>query len=526
MLDHLIVKQRLLDIQIVTGTYVHPVESLHKCHLENGTHTYLSFALNHLKKNELTMRVNSKMSVSQDYAIDLALAHTPERKYAKDIMKAGIFRYNELPTNTSESSLAEFIGKYKQMSNMMPSTLMRIINTIKKRLPRGRIPIIEQLDNTKCDLIPASWDKVTIYTDGGYNPTKNVATFGIVVDESDNGINIKSTKRCENSRIPGKQDNYRAELYGILRALMQVHDHQTVIIKTDSQSSIDAVLGFVNTTNEGRIMYNNKMLLDSIRKEYNRINKVVLKYVEAHCGEPGNERADKLATEAMKHRRININVLLNSNDDFVMQYNNESCFNVRVYLKEHITSNHINDKNYDFDLLKESYHKISSQCFENMEFQTYLAKARSNQLATNSKQHKWSNGIQDKTCPRCNEHNENQLHLLHECKYNQQIYLSTARKVLKYCNEHKHHKGVTKPLNIYGIPYSIYNQSIAPRTMKNNKNFRDYRWKLGLITREEATITAKAGYKKPGLLINKIVSEIITMSKDIWNLRNKVVHSS
>ncbi len=76
------------------------------------------------------------------------------------------------------------------------------------------------------------------------------------------------------------------------------------------------------------------------------------------------------------------------------------------------------------------------------------------------------------------------------------------------------------------IPYSIYNQSITPRTMKNNKNFRDYRWKLGLITREEATITAKAGYKKPGLLINKIVSEIITMSKDIWNLRNKVVHSS
>ena len=61
--------------------------------------------------------------------------------------------------------------------------------------------------------------------------------------------------------------------------------------------------------------------------------------------------------------------------------------------------------------------------------------------------------------------------------------------------------------------------------MKEQDELVDYRWKLGMITREESCFTSMAGYKKPILLASKIIKELVQMSKKIWTVRNQELHS-
>ncbi|MBA3284442.1 MAG: hypothetical protein H0U27_05205 [Nitrosopumilus sp.] len=525
-LDSQTIKQRLLDIQIKSATYRHPVESLHNCKIEHGVRTYLSFALQNLKKHELIMRPKECENTCQDYSIVDALKNTRVKKLANCLFKAGIFRRKQLPKNITEAVLQDLKSKYKQLSHLTLQVLQSIVNKVDSRKEYGKIPYTK--DNgkrTPTKLITNNWNEVTIYTDGGYDKVKNVASFGLVVDERENGIDINTSKRTECSRIPGKQDNYRAELYGILRALQLVKNHQIVTIRSDSLSSIEAITNYVKLPKEARVKFSNKLLLDSIRHEHKRINKIIYEHVRGHCGEPGNEKADKLATKALKHKDIRVHVVTNSKDKFAMQYNSESCVNTRDYLKEHIMSNMVQNTSYKYNLLHNDYHDISTKCWEISDLQMFLTRARSNQLATKSKMNYWSRGLEEDTCPRCNLGREDQLHLIDECSENDKLYRKYINQIVKFCNEHKHYKLGTKPLIIYGTPFIIDNSQIIPRDkILKSMAFVDYRWKLGLITKEESCFTSRAGYKKPRLLASKILTSLSELGKEIWMQRNQVIH--
>jgi hypothetical protein len=87
---------------------------------------------------------------------------------------------------------------------------------------------------------------VEYYTDGSFDLILRRAAFTVV---QANNFNVHYS-----GRIPGQQNNYRAELFGILCALNNTHSAQTVTIYMDSLSSIDTIDTFNKTThNEQRI---------------------------------------------------------------------------------------------------------------------------------------------------------------------------------------------------------------------------------------------------------------------------------
>lgn len=138
--------------------------------------------------------------------------------------------------------------------------------------------------------------------------------------------------------IIGIQDNYNAELQAIEFAIKTCPNNFNLIIYTDRQSSIDAITNSKSYTKSQQRAASNKHVLSKILTaiEYRENNQreTKLKYVEAHVGIFGNEKADKLAKFGCLEESI-----INTSDlekfPVLLSYNNEIIeSNISITIKQ------------------------------------------------------------------------------------------------------------------------------------------------------------------------------------------------
>jgi ribonuclease HI len=137
--------------------------------------------------------------------------------------------------------------------------------------------------------------KLTVYCDGSCRPFQNpdktkfkIAGCGIYFGEND-----ERNTSCE---VMGEQTNNRAELSAILKVLELTMDYKGELeIITDSLYSINTVIK----------AWKPKCNFDLLEKIWKLLKerqdhcKVTFSWIRGHCGDIGNEMADKLANEAV-----------------------------------------------------------------------------------------------------------------------------------------------------------------------------------------------------------------------------------
>lgn len=90
---------------------------------------------------------------------------------------------------------------------------------------------------------------------------------------------------------------YQAELYAILKALMWLQENRNIKeagVRSDSSSSINAIVKF---TQKNELVQQIQQVLNTLTKHGKSIS---IRWVRAHVGTLGNERADSLAKQATK----------------------------------------------------------------------------------------------------------------------------------------------------------------------------------------------------------------------------------
>ena len=105
----------------------------------------------------------------------------------------------------------------------------------------------------------------------------------------------------------------RAELVAILMALEWIDEYHpiAVVILTDSASALEAIKNMKESSIIVEI-YEKLFAINSFGIDVN------LEWVPAHCGLPGNERADLLAKQASKKQ--NTDIIVNQNkSEFVSE---------------------------------------------------------------------------------------------------------------------------------------------------------------------------------------------------------------
>ncbi len=126
---------------------------------------------------------------------------------------------------------------------------------------------------------------IIVYTDGACSKNPGPAGIGVVLMWKDH---IK-----EISEYIGEATNNVAELKAILKALTSIKNKNLpVILYTDSTYVIGVLSGWK--------IHANKTLIKEIQKEIERFSSLSIRKVEGHSGLPENERADKLAKDAIK----------------------------------------------------------------------------------------------------------------------------------------------------------------------------------------------------------------------------------
>jgi len=128
-------------------------------------------------------------------------------------------------------------------------------------------------------------DNIIVYTDGACSKNPGPAGIGVILMWKDH---IK-----EISEYIGEATNNIAELKAILKALTSIKNtNLPVILYTDSTYAMGVLSGWK--------IHANKSLIKEIKKEMERFSSLSIRKVEGHSGLPENERADKLAKDAIK----------------------------------------------------------------------------------------------------------------------------------------------------------------------------------------------------------------------------------
>ena len=132
-------------------------------------------------------------------------------------------------------------------------------------------------------------DAIHVYTDGASSGNPGPAGLGVVL--------LWHGRRREIQRYLGEATNNEAELSAVLAALEAVRRPELpVVVHTDSEYVIGVLVG-------GHKVKANRDLVARIRGEMGRFDRLRFVKVPAHAGVPENERADRLATDAVRRGR-------------------------------------------------------------------------------------------------------------------------------------------------------------------------------------------------------------------------------
>jgi ribonuclease HI len=144
--------------------------------------------------------------------------------------------------------------------------------------------------------------RVVIYTDGACTGNPGPGGYGAILKYKDRRKEISAGYR--------KTTNNRMELMAIIKALSSLKNSCQVILFTDSQYIVDSVTqGWAIRWREKDWQRNKKeralnpdlweKLLDLFEK-----HKIEMRWIKGHAGEKENERADLLATQAVKGKHL------------------------------------------------------------------------------------------------------------------------------------------------------------------------------------------------------------------------------
>jgi ribonuclease HI len=137
---------------------------------------------------------------------------------------------------------------------------------------------------------------VTIYTDGACRGNPGPGGWGAVLLAGDHEKDLKGSER--------ETTNNRMELTAAIRALAALHRACTVELYTDSEYVRRGITEWVpqwklrDWKTVDRKPVKNIDLWQALEQEIVR-HRVDWHWVKGHAGNPGNERADRLANEAI-----------------------------------------------------------------------------------------------------------------------------------------------------------------------------------------------------------------------------------
>lgn len=135
---------------------------------------------------------------------------------------------------------------------------------------------------------PADEHTIVVYTDGACSGNPGPAGIGVFMQRPDTTLEL--------SEYIGSGTNNIAELTAILRALEQVKEEEQdrrIHLYTDSGWSLGVLIG-------GWKAKTNLELIGSIKTQMERMPNLELLKIKGHAGHPGNEEADRLATQAAR----------------------------------------------------------------------------------------------------------------------------------------------------------------------------------------------------------------------------------
>ncbi len=146
--------------------------------------------------------------------------------------------------------------------------------------------------------------QVTIYTDGSADPNPGPGGYGVVL--------LSGERRKELSGGFRATTNNRMEIMAAICGLEALKNPSDVTLYSDSRYVVDSISkgwaekwranGWMRTKKEPAV---NPDLWERLLVARERHN-VDFRWVRGHAGNPGNERADRLATEAGKLRNLRI----------------------------------------------------------------------------------------------------------------------------------------------------------------------------------------------------------------------------
>jgi ribonuclease HI len=210
------------------------------------------------------------------------------------LVESAISQIVEQSLKSGVQSLA--IPRFEPHSGMTWLEIKKCIYSSFARVPDLRLTIGPQLGGDD-----PSFKRVTIFTDGGYDPTNDVGGYGVVLRFGD-------TCR-ELSQGFSQTTSDRMELMAAVTGLEALKESCHVRLYSDSRY-------VVNSVNEGRLF---RFQLSSDRQQSNsdlwsRFHDAYMRHdteitwVKAHAGLADNERCDQLATLALRGDNLSVDV--------------------------------------------------------------------------------------------------------------------------------------------------------------------------------------------------------------------------
>ena len=142
--------------------------------------------------------------------------------------------------------------------------------------------------------------KIKLYTDGACSGNPGPGGWGAILRYGKHEKELSGGKE--------RTTNNQMELMAVIKGLAQLKEECEVTIYTDSQYVIDGITKYIHnwkqkgwkTTNKKPVK--NKELWEELDIETQK-HKILWQWVKGHSGHPENERADKLAVDAIEQFR-------------------------------------------------------------------------------------------------------------------------------------------------------------------------------------------------------------------------------